>query len=1837
MSDLQKTFGLYLVLLSFLILAGAAEAALVAGYAFDGDLTDETATYDGSMYEGSPAYSVDIPPTVGASGQSLSLDGTNVVDIPIDPCAFDGTNDFSILAWFKTSNTANVNVIISASSATGIQDDHAMAVFVADTQVGAGGGATYDQFYTDSVGTATAGLYDGKWHHFAFVYSAAGPTETIYLNGDVDGGNNFTPDLNADAAGIEVLIGNCIDPTWSTPGEFGDGHYNGLLDDVKIYDEALTEVQIEGIMGELLYTTIYVDASASPPGDGASWPTAYRYLQDALADAISGDTMYVAEGTYKPDESSDPCYVPGNRGYTFQLISGLPISGGFPSGGGTLSERDPNRYETILSGDLLGNDGPGQWENNGENSYRVVTSSGADSSTVLDGFTISGGNANNSGAGMYNNAGSPTVSNCIFKGNSASGFLNFGGGMGNNNSSPTITNCVFSGNSASGSLGSGGGIGNNSGNPTVTNCQFNNNSSDSGGGGYSGGGTITNCTFTGNTTSGAGGGIVTTGNPTVTNCQFNNNSSDSGGGGYNGGGTITNCAFTQNTTTSGGGGAIGAADGIIANCSFTGNTATSGGGGAIGAADGIIANCSFTDNSAQNGGGIATDESPTIVNCTFTGNTGTSKAGGIYTTTSGTTTVANCSLYENSTPYIGGGGIHVASGSTLNAANCILWSNNSGSGTVQDDQIINDSAVLFVDYSCVQGFTGGLGGADNIGDDPCFVDADGPDDTAGTADDDLRLGTGSACIDVGDNTAIPADTADLDGDDNISEPTPIDLDGNPRMVNDVDVVGSNGTGPVMDMGAYERLTLTAYVDDNALSDPWPGDPNDGDPVENGSANHPFDAIQEAVDAIAIGGTATVLGGTYSGFGNYDIDFGGKAFTLTSTDPEDPCVVAATIIDPNGTEENPHRGFFFHNAEDANSVLTGFTITRGYGHYADYFDEDLSGGGVFCNSSSPTITNCVFSANAGLGAGIYCQLSNPTVTDCKFIGNLLGDGSGMFNSYSNPTVTNCIFADNVAGVDGAGAAMANLDSSPILTNCIFSGNSAVSDSGVMWNSNSNPIMTNCTFTGNSTELYGGVMGNWNGSSPTLTNCTFTGNSAGEFGGVICTGIYGPGGSAILTNCSFSGNSAGRLGGAIYSSVGDEGGVSMPTLTNCTFSGNTADEAGGAIYCRDSRVFIAQSVSEFSDTQGEEGDNWQYGYYDGDDPCSPYSNDDFEQLPDFNGSWYLDGYGTELWDEGGHTNGSPEHWAVRRWVSEVEGQVRITGQLAKIDDNCGDGIVGHIIADGAEEWLQLIEYDDANGVEYSIDVDVSIDSLVDFALDPNNNSDCDSTLFTANIAERPPTDYVEISNCILWDNTAPQGAQVALVDSDAQFTYCDLQGGQGAIYDSNSIIDWGDGNIDTDPNFVSDPCDGGDGWGDDPCTPYDPCIPGTDEGANDDYGDLHLLGHSLGIDTGDPCSDYSNEPQANGNRINMGAYGNTDEATVSTLDLDEDGLANPWELYFGLDPDDDDMDEDGFLDGFEACYDGDCFTYNPYDPATGLGGDMNAESDDTDEDMMTDAWEVQYSDVISPVTETDADDDPDGDRYMNFEEFIRGTVPNDPCSKPTPETFYVDDISDPCEDGTEAHPFDAIQEAMDIAISWDTVIVRTGTYTGTGNRDIDFDRRRITLTSTDPENASVVAATIIDSEGDPCDPHRGFYFNGSEDANSVLAGFTITGGYHSYGGGILCVSSSPTVTDCVLTGNSAHYYGGGLRNYDNSNPTVTYCVFTGNSAGNDGGGLCNYSSSPIVTNCTFSDNSVTERGGGMYNENSSPTLTNCTFSGNSASEFGGGINNSDSNPTLKQCIL
>ena len=253
---------------------------------------------------------------------------------------------------------------------------------------------------------------------------------------------------------------------------------------------------------------IYVDDDANAPGDGKSWVTAYRYLQDALADAKGADKpveIWVAQGLYEPDQGAG---IPlGDRGATFHLINGVAVRGGYAGWGmSDPNARDTPLYPAILSGDLLGNDArtSDAWyllnePNRVENSYHVVTGSGTDTTAILDGFTISQGNFTpvsdrdpSGGGGMYSNSGSPQVIGCFFTKNAA---RDMGGGVYNKNqSNPLLLNCVFSKNWA----GQGGALANyRASNPLVINCTFARNSA----GIYASGNSkanLTNCVVWGN-------------------------------------------------------------------------------------------------------------------------------------------------------------------------------------------------------------------------------------------------------------------------------------------------------------------------------------------------------------------------------------------------------------------------------------------------------------------------------------------------------------------------------------------------------------------------------------------------------------------------------------------------------------------------------------------------------------------------------------------------------------------------------------------------------------------------------------------------------------------------------------------------------------------------------------------------------------------------------------------------------------------------------------------------------------------------------------------------------------------------------------------------------------------------------------------------------------------------------------------------------------------------------------------------------------------------------------------------------------------------------------------
>lgn len=529
---------------------------------------------------------------------------------------------------------------------------------------------------------------------------------------------------------------------------------------------------------------MYVDVEATGTQIGTSWGNAFTDLQDALGIAQPEDEIRIADGTYKPDGES------GDRVDTFFLLNGVTIQGGYAGfGAPDPNERDPNVYVTILSGDI------GTPDDATDNSYHVVTASGTDSTAFLGGVTISGGRADagypdHRGGGMVMLGASPTIARCRFQDNYAQ---DGGGAHTADGSSPTISDCVFLRNTAT---AYGGGLFDLGGGPALIRCTFQDNHADLSGGGVAGfgsGASLADCVLGENSAELSGGGIYDyMGTLVLDKCTIHGNVQLSSSGGAVGGGGM----FSESGSP------------LLTRCTFVDNLASDKGGALYnkhGSANLFL--CSILDNLAMgNGGGLYdSGQGLTASMCRIVANTTFGQGAGLYCDNANPE-LFDCTLHANQT-YSSGGGVYVATGSTA-LTNCILWANQDSTGTDEDAQIFVAGGAAFVDYCCVQGLTGGFGGTGNIGDDPLFVDADGPDGIPGSEDDDLLLLPDSPCIDAGDNTAVPPDTADLDDDGDSTERIPHDLDGNPRFVDyicieDVGVPDCPDYADVADIGAYE--------------------------------------------------------------------------------------------------------------------------------------------------------------------------------------------------------------------------------------------------------------------------------------------------------------------------------------------------------------------------------------------------------------------------------------------------------------------------------------------------------------------------------------------------------------------------------------------------------------------------------------------------------------------------------------------------------------------------------------------------------------------------------------------------------------------------------------------------------------------------------------------------------------------------------------------------------------------------------------------------------------------------------------------------------------------------
>jgi predicted outer membrane repeat protein len=631
--------------------------------------------------------------------------------------------------------------------------------------------------------------------------------------------------------------------------------------------------------------------------------------------------------------------------------------------------------------------------------------------------------------------------------------------------------------------------------------------------------------------------------------------------------TIKNCVIQNSTAFRGAGIICIDTPAVITGCTIKENSATLGAAISVGGAySPTIADCVISDNTAsESGGGIYCDPfmNPIIKNCLLTGNTCTQYGGAIFCNYGSNPTITNCTIEGNAAGVYGGGLYCYSdySSSTLPVVTNTTFANNTNfaiyeDGLNADPQVsychfYNNSVADFRDYDSWE-WTGAadinmnVSNAQNIIDgNPLFIA--GPLGAYYLSQTSSGQASNSPCVDTGSDTALnlalddrttrtdgvyDSGTADIgyhypDPPANLYELT-------------ASVIGSNGTvspesgsfaaNSVIDMTATPnagyRVKQWSGTDNDALktaanqvtmndnktvtvefevipSIVYVDDDGPGEPLENGSQAYPYDSIQEAVDIVPAGGTVVILDGTYTGSGNNEINFNGKALTLQSENGPQNCIIDC---------QSGSRAFYLYNNETNDSVIQGFTITRGYAY---------EGSAIYLFYVSPTIKDCIITNNWAYGS--------------------MTGGGGIYCSASSPLIDNCVFTKNSAYFGGAIQIIMN--SSPMITNSVFVENEADNAGGAIYLKQSSAVIQNCRLTANKTSNVGGAIYSSSYTSYSVVNCTITDNTAtNQGGGINCFDS-----SPVISNCIFTNNN----NNAIYESHSS----SDPNVVYCSFYNNS----------------------------------------------------------------------------------------------------------------------------------------------------------------------------------------------------------------------------------------------------------------------------------------------------------------------------------------------------------------------------------------------------------------------------------------------------------------------------------------------------------------------------------------------------------------------------------------------------------------------------------------------------------------------------------------------------------
>ncbi len=887
---------------------------------------------------------------------------------------------------------------------------------------------------------------------------------------------------------------------------------------------------------------IYVDPSAAGDNNGATWDNALTDLNEALHEAMDGDQIWLAAGTYAgsldPISASIGIYA---AGVDDQWWDWDPTSESFPCTIGNL------RFDGASTVTLDG----------------LCFSAGAGGTAVeaaVSQLTVENCKFTDEDRGLVTQGGNIAIQDSLFENNCADGL---GAAANLQDGSIFIQDTVFQDNGSPQSTQGALAL---SGTAFLLGCTFDNNAGAFGAA-ISNGADLSmyRCQFIDNRVAvasdgcGNAGAVFSYGPLFAYGCEFDNNTADTSGGAiYQGGGRLTIWSSTFSSNLAGQGGAIYSTSTStdIEDSTFNGNESVGysfdntnlmpnrvlAQGWRFSILDqdvtADIESCTFTANQAfdsgSNGDGGAiydTSQGGTVSDSLFVGNQawGTDQGypiraigGAVFASNA---SMINCTFVGNAALGAAEGGIGISEGGAVHGGiliNSIVWNNFADS--------YPNIWEVYATFSDVQG-TGGSGtvwnfdlgtdGGGNIDADPRFIASGHWEGHAWVAGTDYRLMAGSPCNDSGNDAYV---------DD------PVDLVGMERLADDPaapDVGSSNGPDLIVDMGAYEYRRII-YVNASATGQ------------DNGTTwADAFTDLASAVAAAQTGDEIWITAGNYSasqtdnylqpGVSLYG-GFAGGEQGLSQRYGWDTTI--SYLANWNSDELFDSITF----TQSADSPYAALNIESGTGIIINDCNFIDSAYGLEIQNASATLDNCTFDKDGSFSGpnALYTVNSTIEVDDCMFFCNYGGQS-----------------ADAAASVDG----------NSTFRNCEFWANSnrAIQASGML-------MVIDSYFTGNNVlanddlePAGGGAI--CSAGATTIIDCYFEGNTASAQGGAI----YQSGGSLDVVNSRFCLNSAGQ-GGAIYAG---QAGDSQPLvlITGCLFEGNMAwgyaDEhgdrpaAGGAI--------------------------------------------------------------------------------------------------------------------------------------------------------------------------------------------------------------------------------------------------------------------------------------------------------------------------------------------------------------------------------------------------------------------------------------------------------------------------------------------------------------------------------------------------------------------------------------------------------------------------------------------------------------------------------------------------